>query len=173
MPFFTKDLTNATTCIILGDVEGNYLMKKVALLVLLIIGIFMITSACSTSEIKIEDGTYRAEYADFDAKGYKDFVEVTFEGGKVIKVVADAINGKDGSLKSESPEFREEMKRISGTYPEKYYADLINQYLANPNAEEIDIVAGATESSESFIVLLKALEKSMRAGYTGTVIVSR
>ena len=147
-------------------------MKKVALLVLLIISIVMVSSAC-TSEVKVEDGVYRAEYADFDAKGYKDFVEVTFEDGKVTKVVADAISGKDGTLKSESPEFREEMGRISGTYPEKYYADLINQYLANPNAEEIDIVAGATESSESFIVLLKALEKSIRAGYTGTVIVSR
>jgi len=155
----------------MGIVEAIAHMKKVILSVI-VIGIIVATAAC-TGDIRVADGTYRAEYADYDSKGYKDFVEVTFEDGVVTKVVADAVHYKTGEYKSESPEFREEMLQIAGTYPEQYYADLINQYLANPNADKIDIVAGATESSQSFIVLLKALEKSIRAGNTETVIVER
>jgi Major membrane immunogen, membrane-anchored lipoprotein len=146
-------------------------MKKLALILIVVMAVTFVT-AC-TGDIEIEDGTYRAEYADFDAKGYKDFVEVTFEGGVVTRVVADGISGKDGSLKSDSEAYKEEMESIAGTYPEKYYTDLINQYLANPDADYVDTVAGATESSESFVVLLKALEKAIRTGYTDTIIVER
>lgn len=146
-------------------------MKKLAfvLIVVIVISVFV---AC-TGDIKIADGTYRAEYSDYDEYGYKDFVEVTFKNGEVTEVVADGTSGKDGSLKSESEEFRDKMEGQAGTYPEKYYMDLINQYMANPSADEIEIVAGATETSKSFIVLLKALEKSIRVGNTETVIVER
>jgi len=154
-------------------VEGYERMRIRKTIVLAVVLILAVLTACADG-VTVSDGVYRAEYSDYDAKGYKDFVELTFEGGKVTKVVADAVSGKDGTLKSESPAFRDEMESISGTYPEKYYADLINQYLANPDSSSIDVVAGATESSESFIVLLKALEKAIRANnYTGTVIVNR
>lgn len=146
-------------------------MKKLSL-VLIVALLSVIITAC-TGEIKIADGTYRAEYADFDAQGYKDFVEITFKDGYVTEIVADAINGKDGSLKSESEDVRESMESAVGTYPEKYYKDLINQYIENPSADAIDVVAGATETSNSFIVLLKALEKSIRIGNTDVVIVER
>lgn len=146
-------------------------MKKIAILLLLVV--VLAAFAGCTGDIKIADGTYRAEYADFDESGYKDFIEITFEDGQVTDIVVDAISGVDGSLKSESEEIRVTMQAAEGTYPAKYYNDLINQYKQNPNAAEIDIVAGATKSSNSFITLAKELEKAVKAGNTDVVIVTR
>ena len=105
-------------------------MKKLSL-ILIVILVLSVFSAC-TGDVEIADGTYRAEYEDFDAQGWKDFVEITFEDGAVTEVVADAVSGKDGSLKSESAQFKDDMESVVGTYPEKYYQDLVNQYMQNP-----------------------------------------
>lgn len=147
------------------------IMKRLSL-VLIVALIVSIFAAC-TGNVEIADGTYRAEYADFDATGWKDFVEITFVDGEVTEVVADAISGKDGSLKSESVELSEDMEKVEGTYPAKYYQDLVNQYMQNPDINSVDVVAHATRSSNSFIYLLSALEKSIRSGDTETVIVQR
>jgi major membrane immunogen (membrane-anchored lipoprotein) len=146
-------------------------MKKLSLILVLVLVVCAVT-AC-TGEIKIVDGTYRAEYSDFDQQGYKEFIEITFEDGLVTKIVADAVSGIDGSLKSESEEIKAAMEPVVGTFPAKYYQDLINQYIQNPTADSIDIVAGATSSSNSFISLMKALEKAVRAGNTEPVVIDR
>ena len=128
---------------------------------------------CSSSKYTIADGTYRAEFDSFDQSGYKDFVEITFADGAVTEICADAVCEADGKLKSESETVRADMQPICGTYPEKYYRDLINQYLADPTADSIDIVAGATQATNDFILLVRALEEAVRRGETGTVIVPR
>ena len=146
-------------------------MKKLCLAVVIIL-LTSVFTAC-TGEITVENGVYRAEFEDYDEYGYKDFLEVTFLDGEIVKVVADAI-GYDGTLKTQSQELRQKMESTgTSTYPEKYYSDLENLYMANPNPDEIDIVAGATETSNNFKILASELEKSIRAGYTETVIVKR
>ena len=86
----------------------------------------------------------------------------------------DAVYETDGSLKSESDEYRASMEGISGTYPAKYYQDLINQYIESGDSSGVLVVAGATSTSNSIIKLLMALETEMKAGtYKGTVIVPR
>lgn len=146
-------------------------MKKVALVLVaaLVLALFV---GC-TGDFKIEDGTYRAEYADYDQQGYKEYVEITFENGGVTDVVFDAISGVDGSLKSEATDMSALMESATGTTPKKSYEDIINQYLQNPSADSIDIVAGATASTRSFVALVQALEKAVKAGNTETVIVDR
>ena len=129
-------------------------------------------AACAAASI--EDGTYRAEYDSFDVNGYKDFVEVTFQDGSVTSVVMDAVCEADGSLKSESEEFGESMRTVVGTYPQKYYTDLINQYIQSGSVDGVEIVAGATTSSNSMLALLRALEDALLAGsYNGTVVIGR
>ena len=147
-------------------------MKKLSLLLVFALVAALLFTSCSGGDIEIQDGTYRAEYADYDQHGYKDYVVITFEDGAVASIEADGV-AEDGSLKSASAEYREKMESVQGTYPEKYYKDLINQYLENPSADSIDIVAGATSTSNSFITLLKALEKNVRTGDTKTVVVNR
>ncbi len=152
---------------------GKINMKKISIAIILALIVSLVFAACSSGEVVVPDGTYRAEYEDFDQHGYKDFVEITFESGAVTDINADAVN-ENGELKSASEDFRKDMQSLDGgTYPEKYYKDLINQYLANPSAASVDVVAGATLSSNSFKTLAEALERAVRAGDTDTVIVKR
>ncbi len=130
-------------------------------------------SGCENQDYVITDGTYRAEFDTYDANGYKDYVEITFSDGLVTEIEADAISEADGSLKSACESVRNDMEPLCGTYPEKYYKDLINQYLADPQSSSVDIVAGATWTSNDFILLVQALEEAVCNGNTETVIVSR
>ncbi|MBP0969589.1 MAG: FMN-binding protein [Oscillospiraceae bacterium] len=144
-------------------------MKRI-LAALLVITCAVCLTACNSSKL-IPNGTYHVEYDTCDATGYKDFVEVTFENGTIIDVKMDAIRGSDGTLKSESEEYREDMEKFSNTYPEKYYMDLINQYILTGSSKGVDVVAGATATSNSILKLLKALEDSFKSGCTDTMII--
>ena len=144
-------------------------MKRIiALLLVIVCAVYM--TACSSSKL-IPNGTYHIEYDTYDATGYKDFVEVTFEDGTITDVKMDAVSESDGSLKSESEEYRADMEQYTDTYPEKYYMDLINQYILTGNSAEVDVVAGATATSNSILILLRALEASLKSGSTETTII--
>ena len=144
-------------------------MKRV-LAFLLVITCAVCMTACSSAKL-IPNGTYHIEYDTPDASGYTDFVEVTFENGEITDVKMDAVKASTGALKSESEEYREDMVKYSNTYPEKYYMDLINQYIASGSSSGVDIVAGATATSNSILRLLRALEASLRSGSTETTII--
>ena len=146
-------------------------MKRI-FTVLCVLALALGLAACGAAPI--EDGTYRAEYDSFDVNGYKDFVEITFADGTVTSVVMDAVCEADGSLKSESEEYKESMQTVVGTYPEKYYTDLINQDIQSGSSEGVEIVAGATSTSNSMVKLLKAIEQALLNGsYEGAVVVPR
>lgn len=152
-----------------GGINLNF---KNAILAVITVVLILIFAGCSNPNVIIVDGTYRAEFDTFDSSGYKDFVEVTFKDGLAVSVSADAVKA-DGTLKSMDNGLRDAMSGVINTYPEKYYRDLINQYIANPDSDGIDVVAGATESSNNFIELLKAVEKAVVNGEPGTVTVKR
>lgn len=121
-------------------------------------------------EATLQDGSYRAEVAGFDSRGYKDYLEVTVEGGEITEVVYDGVD-EDGGLKTKNEKYAEDMQAVQDTYPEKYTKDLINQYLEAQSATKVDALAGATYSSEVFTALASALEAAMLEGNTSTVVV--
>lgn len=116
------------------------------------------------------DGEYHAEFQDFDSNGWKEFVDITIEDGKPVKVVMDAKN-QSGNLKSADSEYNELMKNYSDTYPAKFYQDLATQFLERKDPAEIDAVAGATLSSDNFKKLLAELKPYMAAGITDDLII--
>ena len=147
-------------------------MKKFISIILVLTAIFTLSACDAAADIK--DGKYRAEFDSFDDYGYKDFVEITFLNGEVTEVTMDAVSQADGSMKSQSDEYRESMEGLSGTYPAKYYQDLINQYVESGDSSGVLVVAGATSTSNSILKLLTALETELKAGtYQGTVVVPR
>ncbi len=138
-------------------------MKKVFSLALCAVMAFGITG-CTGSELNattLVDGTYRAEFMDFDANGWKDYVEVTIEDGQLFEVVYDSVD-KDDDLKSEDESYKANMEAIVGTYPAKYNQDLINQFITSGKVTSVDIVAGATESTGNFKTLIvRAMENAV------------
>ena len=132
-------------------------------------------TGCSTREIStgttLVDGTYKAEFRDYDANGWKDYVELTVKDGELYEVVYDSASEKGTKLKSEDEGYKADMEAIVGTYPAKYSKDLINQFLESGKVTAVDIVAGATESTGNFKTLVMAVMKAAADGDTETVIV--
>ena len=146
-------------------------MKKFIKLMAVVICVFAFTACSEASFTNLQDGTYRAEYKNFDVYGWKDYIEVTVEDGEISELVFDAVNMEDGSLKSEDENYKSEMEPIVGTYPAKYNADLINQFLESGKISAVDIVAGATQSTGSFKTLLTNIVPNIKAGDTTVVLV--
>ncbi|MBR5805863.1 MAG: FMN-binding protein [Oscillospiraceae bacterium] len=149
------------------------MMKKLISLALTAVFAMGAFTGCSEEQIrsaKFTDGTYRAEFAQFDANGWKDYVEVTIADGELNEVVFDSVNEKE-QLKSEDESYKSEMEQMVGTYPAKYNKDLINQFLESGKITSVDIVAGATESTGNFKTLIVEAMKSANSGSTEVVIV--
>ena len=146
-------------------------MKKFIKLMAVVICVFAFTACSGASFTNLQDGTYRAEYKNLDVYGWKDYIEVTVENGEISELVFDAVNMEDGSLKSEDENYKSEMEPIVGTYPAKYNADLINQFLESGKISAVDVVAGATQSTGSFKTLLTNIVPNIKEGNTEIVLV--
>ncbi|MEG0895430.1 MAG: FMN-binding protein [Oscillospiraceae bacterium] len=141
-------------------------MKKVLISLLVA---FLFVGCSSTSALK--DGTYKAEMKAPDSHGWTEFVDVTVTNSKITKVVFDAKN-EDGALKSQDAEYEKIMKDSgSKTWPSDFYTKLANQLVEKQNINDVEAVAGATTSSDSFKKLVKALSKNMEKGETDTLSV--
>ncbi|AEH40125.1 lipoprotein, 15 kDa (tpp15) [Treponema paraluiscuniculi Cuniculi A] len=127
----------------------------------------VLLGACSFSSIP--NGTYRATYQDFDENGWKDFLEVTFDGGKMVQVVYD-YQHKEGRFKSQDADYHRVMYASSGIGPEKAFRELADALLEKGNPEMVDVVTGATVSSQSFRRLGAALLQSARRGEKEAII---
>ena len=147
-------------------------MKKfIKVVAVAVMCLFAFTACSADSFTNLQDGTYRAEYKDFDVYGWKDYIEITVTDGEISQLVFDAVNMEDGTLKSESESYKNEMEPIVGTYPAKYNADLINQFLESGKISAVDVVAGATQSTGSFKTLLTNIVPNVQSGDTNVVLV--
>lgn len=144
---------------------------SLALTAVLAVGTFTGCSAEQLSSTTLTDGTYRAEFRDFDSNGWKDYVEVTIVDGELSEVVFDSINEDDTKIKSEDESYKAEMEQMVGTYPAKYNKDLINQFLESGKITTVDIVAGATESTGNFKTLIIEAMANATIGDTEVEIV--
>lgn len=144
-------------------------MRKAGFVTLAVLAFLLLLPGCAQEQV-YQDGSYTAEFADFDSRGYKDYIHVTVKDNTVTRVEYDAIN-EEGTLKSGDEKYAEDMQKVQDTYPEKYAADLVNQYLEAQKIVDIDALAGATYSSDAFAALFTALEPSMLKGDTYTVVV--
>ena len=144
-------------------------MRKIWAVWLAALCVLGLLAGCSQSK-SFQDGVYSASFSDYDSRGYKDFLEVTVENSAVTSVRYDAVDA-NGALRSQDEKYRKDMEAVQGTYPEKYSADLVNQYMEEQDIDKVDTIAGATYSTQCFLALFKALEPSMQSGDTTPVVV--
>ena len=146
-------------------------MKKFVKILAVVICVFALTACSEASFTNLQDGTYRAEYKNFDVYGWKDYIEVTVVDGEISELVFDAVNMDNDRLKSEDESYKSQMEPIVGTYPAKYSKDLINQFMESNTISAVDVVAGATQATGSFKTLLTNIAPSLADGNTETVLV--
>lgn len=96
----------------------------------------------------LKDGTFDAE-GDPDDRGWKGYISITVAGGEITEVDYDEID-KDGKKKSEDQEYAKNMKNASGVAPEEAYKQLEDSLIETQKVEEVEVVSGATDSSNMF-----------------------
>lgn len=150
--------------------------KKVISILITLLSLTVLFSACSGNKsgtsAQFKDGEYKAEFKDYDARGWKDYVTVTVSGGKITVVDYDMLNKDDGRKKSEDQNYAKAYPE-NGEFvkPSEYTKQLEDALIEKQDVEKVDIIATATTSSESFKKLVSALKTNMLRGKTDTVIV--
>ncbi|HEM2809216.1 TPA: FMN-binding protein [Streptococcus suis] len=124
------------------------------------------TSSSTTETVVLKDGTYKAE-SGFDERGWKFVHEITVEGGKITASTAD-YEDKDGNLKSENAEYNTMMEEKSGISSAEATDKLDEELLAAQSAD-VEVVTGATHTSENFKKSTEALLKAAEEGNTDTI----
>lgn len=129
------------------------------------------TSVSSTVDTAAEyqDGEYRAEAKEF-SNDYKEYVVVTVADGKISDVEYNAFNA-DNELKTDNAGYKETMEEKNGTYPEKYMTELADSLKETQNPADVEVVTGATHSSENFKILAQTALDAAKEGNTDVQIV--
>ena len=131
-----------------------------------IAGIMVSTLAFSAD---LADGSYRAEYKNFDKYGWKPFLELVIEDGTVVSANSDYVN-KKGKLKSKDAAYNARMKKKCKTSPAEYKPLMEKQLLKKQSAENLDGISGATHSFQNFRILAKSIFKNAKIGKTETIV---
>lgn len=113
----------------------------------------------------LSDGTFSVAYEEPDATGWTAFLELTVKDGKIAQVNFDYWGSGEaqGTVKSENPAYNEAMAAVTGTKPEEYLALLEADLLKSQDVDQVDLITGATTSSEDFKTFARlALEASQK-----------
>ncbi|WP_033829135.1 extracellular electron transfer flavoprotein PplA [Bacillus andreraoultii] len=116
----------------------------------------------------LKDGTYSLSEKDFDDNGWKVQFDMTVKDGKIAESNYNYVNA-DGKLKSEDKDYQKAMVEKSGTGPADYIPELNDQLVNKQNASQVEVVSGATHSSESFINYAQQLIQAAQKGDTTAI----
>ena len=147
-------------------------MKKVILYLIM---------ATSILGAQLMDGEYSVKQDEYP-HGWASTAGIKVEDGKIIEVTTDKVN-KAGKLVTEDMDYNKNMLAKSGTNPKKYSIELAENFMKKIeenngmkeeslkkddfNMPKIDIVAGATSSSEKFEKMIKFLVEKAESGEIG------
>ncbi|EMW5460886.1 FMN-binding protein [Enterococcus faecalis] len=115
----------------------------------------------------LKDGTYKLEEKN-EKNGYRAVFEMTVKDGKITESKYDNINA-DGKSKTEDTKYEESMKAKSGVGPKEYIKQLNDSFVKAQSASGVEVVTGATHSSESFQNYAQQLIQAAQASNTDTI----
>ncbi|HDU0914541.1 TPA: FMN-binding protein [Listeria monocytogenes] len=129
------------------------------------------TKKTAKTDGTMTDGTYKLEEKNFDDKGWKGFMSIEVKDGKITKANYDYKN-KDGKLKSEDADYEKAMKDKVGTGPQEYLKQLSDSLVKNQSAASVEVVSGATHSSDAFINYANQLIQVAQKADTTTISIN-
>lgn len=113
----------------------------------------------------LQDGTYALTETDYDENGWKATERITVKGGKITKADYNYVN-KDGKVKTDDDNYQKNMSDKVGVGPKDYVPQLNKALVDKQDAKQVEIVSGATHSSEKFINYSQQLIQKAQAGDT-------
>ncbi|MBS7858769.1 FMN-binding protein [Streptococcus suis] len=125
------------------------------------------TSSSTTETVVLKDGTYKAESGK-DDYGYKIVHTLTVKDGKISESKFD-YETEDGSLKSANEEYNKNMKDKAGVSAGEAIEQLNAALVEKQDLSAVEVVSGATHTSEDFKKSTEALLAAAAEGKTETV----
>lgn len=121
------------------------------------------------SEKGMKNGYYTAEMKEYDY-GWKEYVCIFVKNDTIVSI---EFNAKDASgfIKAWDNAYMENMKPVSGTYPNEYTRLYGSRLLESQDIEEVDVVSGATSSGGNFYKLVNAAIDQAREGNSEVAVV--
>jgi major membrane immunogen (membrane-anchored lipoprotein) len=152
--------------------HGGVSMKKILSLTLTLAFVFSIAlgSFAFAAKKTYVDGSYKAAYSAFDSHGWKAQIDITIKGDKITVVKFDYIN-QAGKFKTQDAAYNASMLKVNKTDPALYCPQLSKKLLASQDPSKVDVVTGATDSSNNFKALAAAALGNAKKGAKTIAIV--
>lgn len=128
-------------------------------------------SGCQAKEPEnvLQDGCYTAQMSDYSF-GWKEYVTIIVKNEEIVSTEYNAEN-PSGFIKSWDNAYMNNMKPVSGTYPNEYTRYYAAQLTGQKAAPKIDIISGATSSGNNFQRLAEAVVKQGMKGDSTIAVV--
>lgn len=127
-------------------------------------------SSCQQVGSALQDGYYTAEMAEFDEKGWKEYVTIGISGGEIVTVEFNAKNAS-GLIKAWDMAYMRRMNAAKGTYPTRYTRTYAASLIRSQSPNQIDAVAGASVSGWNFSSLISAALDNAKTGNRAVALV--
>ena len=123
-------------------------MKKRKLTVIFFTLALTLTGCGQKQSEGMQDGTYTAQMSDYSF-GWKEYVTITVKNGGITATEYNAENAS-GFIKSWDNAYMNNMKSVTGTYPNEYTRYYAAQLTGQNSLPEIDMLSGASTSGGNF-----------------------
>ena len=122
----------------------------------------------TVAEGELQDGTYKLVEKNLDENGWKTDFTITVVDGMITESNYENLD-KDGNKKSEDEGYQEAMAEKVGVGPKEYFPELNDQLVDKQDPSEVEVVTGATHSSDSFKEYAQQLVDAAKEGNTETI----
>lgn len=149
-------------------------MKK--LLVGLTLASSLVLAACGgeetateeTTQDGMQDGSYRIEELNFGETGWKEALEISVADGEITDANWESVN-EDGENKIEDDNYQETMVGTDGVGPQDFIPGLEDALVDAQDPADVEVITGATGTSEKFQDYAQQLVDAAEEGNTETI----
>lgn len=117
----------------------------------------------------MKDGFYTAETSGFE-HGWKEYLCIMVKNDTIVYAEFNAKN-ESGYIKAWDNAYMQNMKPITGTYPNEYTRKYVERLVDTQNHDDIDVVSGASHSGSNFEKLSIAVINQAIKGDSQTIVV--
>lgn len=125
-------------------------------------------AADKPAEGGLQDGTYSLEELNFGETGWKEALEIVVADGKITDASFSSLD-EMGNSKIDSDEYQEAMSNVVEVGPQDFIPTLEESLVDVQNPADVEVVTGATSTSEKFKDYAQQLVDAAEEGNTDTI----
>ena len=125
-------------------------------------------AADTPAEGGLQDGTYSLEELNFGETGWKESLEIIVADGEITDASFSSLD-EMGNSKIDSDEYQEAMSNVVEVGPQDFIPTLEESLVDTQNPDDVEVVTGATSTSEKFKDYADQLVAAAEEGNTDTI----